>query len=220
MTYTPYTGADHQPVQTGVVNQMGTALPGDLAFPAEPNLLDMCPMGESDGVVCGRFIALRKVSSLWSTGLTPPQRTGISNMGVVSLTHGDVANDDGTVSAAAATDVSGVLRRSNSVRTNSDGLPIVAYNEIATVLRKGANGRRAWVDCGPLKIAAGATAYVVTVQDTAKLYQVGQLVDSTVTDAGLTKLDISTLLNVISPGVLAYTTAAGVAHYMAMIEFI
>ena len=62
--------------------------------------------------------------------------------------------------------------------------------------------------------------YVITVQDTAKLYQVGQIVNSTVSDAGLTKIDAVTIIKVVSAGVLAYTDSAGALHYMSQIEFI
>jgi hypothetical protein len=218
---TVYTGADHQPVQTGVVNQMGTALPGDLAFPNDNNLLDMCPMGESAGIVCGRIVSLRPVSSLWATGLTPPQRAGISNYGIMSLTHGETDTDDGTV-ADAVGDIAGVLIRSNSVRTNSDGLPQVNYNEIGTVLRKGANGRRVWVDCGAVSnMAVGNTAYVISVTTaTASLYEVGTICNTNYSTDSAAAIDISTIAKVVAPSVLAYTTAAGVAHYMCMIEFI
>lgn len=217
-----YEATDHNPVQTGVFNQMGTALPGDLAFPSEPNLLDMCPMGETDGVVVGRFVALRPVSSLWASGEKPPQRIGISSFGVVSLTKGDVANDDGTASAAVATDFSGVLIRANSCRTGTDGLPYVAYNEIATVLRKGANGRRVWVDCGAVSnMAVGNTLHAITVTTaTASLYKVGTVCNTAYSTDSATAVDISTIAKVVAGSVKAYTTAAGVAHYMCMIEFI
>jgi hypothetical protein len=216
-----FEGSDHNPVQTSVRGFMGTALPGDLANPADPNLLDMLPMGVAAGIICGRFVSIRPAASIWSSGTTPPLRTGIDQFGVVSLTTGEFDTNDGTV-ADAVGDIFGVLVRAASVRTDSDGMPYVAYNEIATVLRKGANGRRIWVDCGAINnMAVTDTLYVISVTTaTASLYKVGTVCNTNYSTDSAAAIDISTIAKVVGPSVLAYTDKDSVAHYMCMIEFI
>lgn len=221
MSDSVYPGVDHQPIQTTVFNQQATALPGDLPFPAEPNLLEMCPVGETDGVLCGRIISGRPVSSLWPTGEKPPMRTGISATGIMTLTHGETDTDDGTV-ADAVGDIYGAVVRPNSARTNANGLPYFRYNEIATILRKGANGRRIWVDCGAVSnMAVTDTLRVVSIVGVTEgtLYQVGTVCNSAAPDT-CTTIDISSIARVVAGSVLCYTDTSSVAHYMCMIEWL
>ena len=141
-----YEGVLNGSVQSSVVDQNATALPGQLYSVTDMNMVDNESVGETLGV--GVAIGVK------STYVTSP-RPGINNKSIFLPT-----------SAATDADFQGIIVRSQAIRSDANGVPIVRKGQMASILRRRRAGGRIWVNANNSVTTAGAACYWI-VQDTS-----------------------------------------------------
>jgi hypothetical protein len=186
-------------VQSTYPNQMASALPGQVYSASDSNLIDNCPVTDSNGVIAGR--------AAFSHIITAPLRAGISNIGA-----------DGIAGTLTAANFLGVVCRTmaGSLTTSAAGF---AYNAVAPVLRPQRQGGRIWVEsAGSLTGGAG------TIAVTDPVYVVvGNLVTGntaallTFTNAAITGQGNTD--TILIPGATFQSVCAATAGLPVVIEF-
>lgn len=137
-----YHGTKFGFVQSAVYDQMGIALEGRLANASDINLCDAYSIGEANGVIVGRGVALSSISGA--------KKPGINDYKVVLPT-----------SSSVATDFAGILVRTDTGRTDADGNNYMGYQEQGTVLRSARVGGRIWVKAYNTITAGGSIYWII-----------------------------------------------------------
>lgn len=155
-----YHGTKFGFVQSSVDDQMGIALEGRLANASDINLCDGISAGADIPVGYG----VKKAA------LSGAIKAGINDEKVVLPASTDTA-------AAFA----GIVVRTETGHTNTDGVSYVAEKEIATVLRSSRVGGRIWVKAQSA-ITTGGNIYWVIADDTTNELTAGGFAGSAVTN--------------------------------------
>ena len=136
--YSPVTGGS---VQTTYVDQMATALPGDLAF-NDNSLVDAAIASDTtqNGIPAGRGIVL--------TSTANPSRPGVDRM---------IATLPGSI----ATKIDGIVIRNHQMQSNSAGEPVWFNGRTMNVLRLNRVGGRIWVMLQSGSVTAGSAVKVL-----------------------------------------------------------
>lgn len=159
-----YGGVLNGSVQTAVFDQNATALPGQLFSATDTNLVDSIDVAETDGVG-----AALGVTSAYVTSARP----GINNKAV-------------SLPTSAATDATfeGVIVRSQAIRSDSNGNPIVPMGAQASILRRTRLGGRIWVLANTACTAGNGVYWLV--QDTGGSgFAIGSFVAAAQGEAGI-----------------------------------
>jgi len=140
-----YGGVLNGSVQTAVFDQNATALPGQLFSATDANMVDSINVAETLGVGAALGVTSAYVTSA---------RAGLNNK-AVSL----------PVAGKVDADFEGIVVRSQAIRSDSNGNPIVPKGAQASIMRRVRFGGRIWVNCNEAAVAGNAAYWVV--QDTA-----------------------------------------------------
>ena len=178
-------------VQSAVYDQMGTALEGRLANASDINLCDAYSIGEANGVIVGRGVALSSISGV--------KKPGINDYKVVLPT-----------SSSTATDFAGILVRTDTGRTDAEGNNYMGYQEVGTVLRSARVGGRIWVKAYN-QITTGGNIYWIIDNSVDSDQPIGGFSGSAISDS--TDVDTVQLTNV-------RVVAGAAAGELALIELL
>lgn len=153
-----YSPPRHAFAQTGYKDQMGTALPGALAFASDSNLVDAMLVGavDANGLQAGLAVI--------ATAATDVQRPGINEQAVV-LPKAD----------STAEHIVGVVVRNQQMRTNAAGHACYFAQDMCTVARMGRSGARIWVQLaeGAQPVVGGAVSVIVSGAEAGKFAATG-----------------------------------------------
>jgi hypothetical protein len=117
-------------VQTTYPNQMGTALPGDLAYASDRGLLDSLAVADTNGVYCGH--------ACWLLDSPTYNRPGVGDIAVVS------ASFQGQTMSAK--NFAGVVCRGQAGYCDANGVPFWPYERMAPIARPERAGCRVYVE--------------------------------------------------------------------------
>ena len=177
-----YAGVLNGSVQATVFDQTATALPGQPYSATDQNMVDSINVAATNGVNAGLGVSASYVTS---------SRPGI-NAKACNL----------PTSASTDANFEGVIVRSQAIRSDSNGNPIVPMGAQASIMRRKRLGGRIWVN-SVVPCTAGGPVYWL-VQDTgASGYPIGSLVPAAQGAAGI---DTVLLTNVVFAST---STAAG-----------
>lgn len=180
---TTYTGTAFGAINSSYVDQMGTALPGDLAFASDNVLADSIIVDEANGVSFG--LGVIKAYN------TTTARAGIANL-TVKL----------PVGSESATDFAGIIVRSNAGQTDANGVGQVADGRTALVAKPNRAGLRMWVKA-QATIAAGNDVYWIVKDDTGHGLPIGSFTNAAITVSATTDTVALTTAKFISAGSVA-----------------
>ena len=159
-----YGGVLNVSVQATVVDQNATALGGQLFSATDYNMIDSINVAETNGVGAALGVTSAYVTSA---------RAGINNK-AVSL----------PVAGNADANFEGIIVRSQAIRSDSNGNPIVPKGAQASILRRTRVGGRIWVNCNETNAAGGAVYWLI--QDTgASGFPIGSFVAAAKGAAGI-----------------------------------
>ena len=139
-----YHGTKFGFIQTTVTDQMGVALEGRLANASDINLCD--GVSAATDIPVGYGVVYSALSGAIKAGI---------NAEKVSL----------PTAGSTAADFGGIVVRTDTGHTNTDGVSFTAAQEIATVLRSDRVGGRIWVKAQSA-ITTGGDLYWVIADDT------------------------------------------------------
>lgn len=140
-----YHGTKFGFIQSAIYDQMGVALEGRLANASDINLCDSISVGETNGVGVGLGVKVGALSGAIKAGV---------NDTAVSLP---------TASSTEA-DFGGIVVRTDTGRTDANGVTYLAKEDVATVLRADRVGGRIWVKAQGA-ITTGGDIYWVIADD-------------------------------------------------------
>lgn len=153
-----YHGTKFGFVQTSVTDQMGVALEGRLANASDINLCDGISAGED--VPVGYGVVYSVLAGALKAGINSEQ---------VKLPTGD----------SIAADFGGIVIRTETGHTDTNGVSYTAQKEIATVLRSDRVGGRVWVKA---QSAINKDLYWVIADDSVAGLKKGGFAGSAVTN--------------------------------------
>jgi len=190
-----YHGTKFGFVQSAVYDQMGVSLAGRLANASDINLCDAYSIGESNGVIVGRGVALSAISGV--------KKPGINDKEVKLPTTSSVLAD-----------FAGVLVRTDTGRTDADGNNYMGYQEVGTVLRSARVGGRIWVKAYDA-ITTGGNIYWIIANRVDADQEIGGFAGSAITGTvgGVSVTDTVQLTNV-------KVVAGAAAGELALIELL
>lgn len=153
-----YSPQPHAFAQTAYKDQMGTALPGSLAFVSDSNLVDAMLVGEvgDNGLQAGLAVI--------ATAATDVQRPGINERAVIL-----------PIASSTAEHIVGVVVRNQQMRTNAHGHACYFAKDMCNVARVGRSGARIWVQLteGTQPVVGGAVSVIVSGTDAGKFAATG-----------------------------------------------
>jgi hypothetical protein len=152
---TGFRGTSGGSVQSAYTDQPGQGCDGMLAFASDINLCDSVYIDESNGIAAGRGVKVASVSDAISL-----QRP---NLAASLPTTGDDADD-----------FFGIVVFDEQMQSDSNGVPGVANDRMALVLRRVRAGGRIYVKCPEAVTVGTSTVNWVTIAGSDALYEVGQ----------------------------------------------
>ena len=156
-----YTPVKNGFAQSSYKDQMGTALPGHIAFSGNSELVDAFIVGAIDDNGLEAGLAVTASSAAYA------QRSGI-NQEVVNL----------PAESASAKDISGIMVRSQQMSTNTSGRACYFEGDVCNVLRVARAGGSVWVQLaqGAQPAVNGSVSVIVKGADAGKFATSGGVV--------------------------------------------
>ena len=144
-----YTGSNNGFMQAAYVDQQGTALPGDLAYASDVDLIDACVVSMPAGSE-GDLLPV-------GVGVVGAYSADASRPGMTSVKVSPVGAD------TTAAQLYGVTVRNQQCRTDENNVSGWGDGDVCNVMRTARVGGRIWVTAGNAATANTAAHLVVTV---------------------------------------------------------
>lgn len=161
-----YTGSNNGFMQTAYVDQQGTALPGDLAYASDVDLIDACVVSMPAGSE-GDLLPV-------GVGVVGAYNADASRPGMTSVKVSPVGAD------TTAAQLYGVTVRNQQCRTDENNVSGWGDGDVCNVMRTARVGGRIWVTAGNAA-TANTAAHLVVKDTTSHGLPVGSFVGTEIT---------------------------------------